>query len=214
MIKANRVGDKVFYLNPSVTEFVSGDTDLIAGTYSNLAASYMPYAYTSTVRSDYDSHRFVSTGAAPVQISDVERVSFGLFLTPQNEFGSFLFQLSGSIQVLHTGNPSMPNFFFGRQATNNTVVSSKVGSNNALAKVLVLPPTSVAYAPAGTDGQAMIQYGIQTELFALSETGLFNYCFGASFSNPASSYTSEQYFDISLAVRKHSTTLTVFPPAA
>jgi len=97
----------------------------------------------------------------------------------------------------------VPTFFFGRKATNNTVVASKASAENALANHILLP------SHFSTNSALHKQYSIETELFALNETAGYVYCFGILIPNYGSAVTAE--FDISLAIRKYSEPLSVFP---
>lgn len=210
-MKPNSVGPEILYLNPgiatlSTTNFAAIDTAFSMSTIS-------PYAYTATVRSDYDAYNFVAEDAGGVIVAG-QRVAFGLFLSPDNDKGNLLFQVTGKAfyrTVSATGLVGMQGqFFFGRKATNDTVVSSVVGPENTLAKYMLLPNKSGVMASAAA--LQSIDYSIEDQVFTLSLPGGFVYCFGFYLENVSgTNYTMSG--GVSLAMRKYSSELPAWSPS-
>jgi len=209
MIRPNFIGPKAFFLNPGQDLFTAAELALIDGSRDSASANYLPFAYSATVREDYDSRRFCIDNE---NIAAGVRASFGLFLTPDNEMKNLLFQVAGQIRISTAGDSGVivPSFFLGRKATDNTVVSTKAGTANALATHILLPGQGSNHRTAGTASN-LYTYSIQSEVFALVDTAAFVWCFGAAIEN-ASGSTAALRADISLSFRKYATELDVFRP--
>lgn len=205
-MKPNVVGPKILYLNPSTDRFTTAEIALIDTNIS--ATDIKPYAYTATVRDDYDAFNFATDDAGSTLVPSV-RVAWGLFLSPQNEKGNLLFQLSGKAHFTSslTGGLVSGGFFFGRKATNNTVTSSKAGTANTLDKFIILPSNS-QIAP---NVPGLIADSIQSEIFTLAVTGGYVYCFGYFLQNGAGSNTT-LLGKVDLAIRKWTEPINVFTP--
>jgi len=213
MIKPDVVGSKAMFFNPGVSTFTAAELALIDGSRDSAASNYLPYAHSATVRTDYDSRRFCIDAEA---IAADTRVSFGLFLTPENEKGNMMFQVSGQCRIYTPVDNGgiIPSFFFGRKATNNTVVSSKAGANNALAVLTLLPPTAVSTRGSYVDEVNSIDYAIETTVLAENDYTNYPYvwCFGVALDNADNSDITVRA-DCSLAVRKHGKSFPVYLPA-
>lgn len=178
-MRPNIVGAKAMYFNPSNVVFSAAEIAAIDSTYDDAIIS--PYAYTATVREDYDAINYFFADDGSSIIPNGMRASFGLFIAPQNDKKNLLFQLSGKVVVNTFSNVGCRGFFFfGRKATDNTVVSSKAATSNQLAKYTMLPSQ---YSGIGQDnvGSTISQLhtdSIETELFSLELQGGFVYCFG------------------------------------
>jgi len=214
-MKPNSVGPKILYLNATEDSFTTAELAAIDTTNAPAAVNYSPYAYSATLRSDYDAFRpYISAQS----LAAVNRVCFGLFLSPDNDKRNLLFQLTGRAR-LHMADTTECginlSFFFGRKATNNTIVSSKAGVNNTLETIQHLPLTvcMASYEPivAGTTNRIYRDISINSELFSLYSSGKYVYCFGVEIRNTTSS-SQTITFDASLAFRKYSSAIEVYNP--
>jgi len=206
-MKPNIIGSKVLYLNPSTVAFSTAELAAI-DTVDNSPDIY-PYAYTGTVANNYDSYN-IDLDAC--DIATQSKVSFGVFLSPENDKGSLLFQVNIAGKVYHSGSSAFSvEAFFGRKATNNTVTSSKAGANNLLSKYIVIP----AQTWANADGAGKYcNISVNSELFSLSSAGEYVYCAGITVTNLSGSTAAslrDGLFTISL--RKYNSELTVFEPS-
>lgn len=211
-MRPNEVGPKSFFLNHLGEVFTSGefaaiDTPFVVSNTPIIS----PYAYTSTVRTDYDGHNFFTDYTLGCDLIGLGCVSFGLFLTPENDKPSnLLFQVAGRASWL-SYQEVMPkgNFFFGRKATNNTVVSSKAAPSNQLAAYSLLPSKS---SFGSTITAFSMNDAIESDLFSLRLDTGFVYCFG---------YTLENHWvdpinvhgGVSLSFRKFSSELRSYDPS-
>jgi len=207
MIRPNFIGPKALYLNPSYVQFSSAELALVDSVLTSHVIQ--PYAYTATVNDNYDAVNIgfddSTTGS---DIVAYRRVAFGLFLSPENEKKNLIFQVSGQASIsLEDAGYMYGNFFFGRKATDNTVVSSKAAASNDLAKWMVLP--NATHAATSNFGMA---HSIETDVFSLELSGGYVYCFGYMISNPGAGNIT-MHGTISLAVRKYNTELGVFRPS-
>jgi len=205
MLRPNFIGPKALYLNPDQDELTTTNMAAIDAGYSNASSSFKPYAYSATVREDYDTRRFVSADSGSVLVSG-KRVSFGLFMTPDNDKGNLLWQLSGKLSLVNTTELGLitSQFFFGRKATDNTVVSSKASANNTLSQHILLPYNMDFSLPG-------MELRYESELFSLELEAGYVYCFGASIWNLGADATL--FFDASLAMRKYGTEIDLHRPS-
>jgi len=203
-MKPDFVGSKSLYLNPSADTFTTADLAAIDG--SNGWGTILPYAYTATVREDYDAFNFGTTGTPDIAASS--RVAFGLFLSPSNDKHNLIFQVSGrALFAMQDSGYCFGNFFFGRKATNNTVVSDKASANNSLAKFMYLPSNQVSSV-----NNSNIHDSIETEIFSLELAGGFVYCFGYQLTNYSGTAMTIDG-GVSLSIRKYSSTIPAFRPS-
>lgn len=212
MIRPNVIGPKLFYINPNV---LSATTAVMAAI-DEAAPSLLPsvQAYTATVREDYDSREVSFDGTADSVLAANMQVAFGLFLTPDNDKRNLLFQLRGSFHCLNTGaGRGFINsyFFFGRKATDNTVVSSVAAPANALAGFTIVSPT-VHHEAADTDVIRIVN-DFEKEIVAVELAGGFNWCFGFLLQNMSATAQSLNSGRLSLAFRKYASELTVNIPS-
>jgi len=209
MLRPNFIGSKSLYLNPAFVSFTTAELALIGTTTPN--TTVQPYAYTATVRDDYDAMNIT----IPTRNQAVTtRLAFGVFLSPENEKGNLIFQVSGNVQDIHSASASAYptcSFFFGRKATNNTVVSSKAGANNDLAAYMLLPVKSHSNQAPGTTGKMNVS--VETEVFSVGLSGGYVYCFGFYIDNPIGAGIITHDLQASLAMRKYSSELGVFRPS-
>lgn len=210
-MKPNSIGSKILYLNPSRDVLTTTNLAAIDGAYDN--ATLAPYAKSATVRDDYDAYNFDTEDAGSTLVAG-QRMAVGLFLSPENDKHNLLFQLSGKINLYLTGTNITvnTNFFFGRKATNNTVVSDKTAPQNTLEIYTMLPDTSIAYANDRTGGQ-FISQSIKDELFALENSGKFVWCFGVVIDNLSASDVALRGTIGALGMRKYSTEVSSFKPS-
>lgn len=207
-MKPNFLGSKSMFFNPSIISFNTAEIGLIDTAISPSVIS--PYAYTAVVRDDYDAANF-NLDAAGVSLVAGQRVAFGLFLSPQNHLGNLLFQLTGKVMLtatLGTFGGLTGSFFFGRKATNNTVVSSKAAASNTLASYMLLPSTAVNMVTSGAPG--VLNDNLESELFSLYLEDGFVYCFGYLLDSVQ--VASAIVGGMSLALRKYSTEIPEFHP--
>jgi len=207
-MRPDPVGPKVLYFNPSSDKLSTANLAAIDSVHAT--DTVQPYAYTATVRDDYDAFNFLTDDAASNLVTD-RRVAFGLFLSPQNDLKSFMFQLYGKACFLVGGTNVTPkgSFFFGRKATNNTVTSDKASANNTLAKWIYLP--SIHTSDRLGTGNRVYTDEINTELFSYELSGGFVYCFGFMMDNNGAADISLKG-GVSLAFRKYSTVIQEFSP--
>jgi len=211
MIRANVIGSKIFYLNPGNTTFDSTIIAAIDSTCTPAAANVKPYAYSATVRDDYDARNFFVDKGTVGTIVSGQRLAFGLFLSPENNKGNLLFQLSGRLMCQFDINYLNAHFFFGRKATNNTVVSDTASANNALDKYMILPCTTESLSVDDSSDDLFSVMNIQTELVTLSESDGYVYCFGVMIDNLAGSNRTFG-MDCSLSIRKYGSEFPAFIP--
>jgi len=205
MLKANIIGSKAFHLNPGQTSYDAAAVAAGSSSDSYLVGQMQPNAYTATVREDYDARTFISD--ATVDFIANNRFACGLFLTPENNKGNLLFQLSGEVIVTADAGASLNGgFIFGRKATNNTVA---VGPN-ALASYSRVPYKSLMQFNDGVN--FCMRYSVETELFTLQQAAGFVYCFAFDIVNNAGTDGTSGRFCATLSVRKFSTALDVFVP--
>lgn len=209
MIKPNFVGPKSFYLNPTIinlstAEIAAIDTVFALGTVS-------PFAYTATVRDNYDTKNFFTDNAGSDLAAD-RRLAVGLFLSADNEKKNLLFQVSGKVIMNIAAGTAVVNgsFFIGRKATNNTVVSDLTAPQNTLAQFTLLPSQS-GYRNSTSTSNALLSDSIQSDVFALQLDGGFVWCFGYMLDNPsAATAATGLRGTISLAFRKYNDPLDVY----
>jgi len=197
-MKPNVIGPKVLYYNPSATVLTTANITAIDEAID--PSSLKPYAYSATVREDYDARNFLTspeaTGSA---VPAGQRLAVGIFLTPDNNKGNLLFQLSGRAQfsIATSSADYQMGFFFGRKATNDTVISDLTAPQNALDKFIYLPAVHTAV------GAQAAFASLEIELFSQELAAGFVYCFGFHFDNPtASSHVLTG--GICLAARKYA----------
>jgi len=209
MIRPNFIGAPALYFNPSSDKLSTANFAAIDATYTTDSIS--PYAYTATVAENYDAFNFKTDDAGSV-LTAASRVAFGLFLTPDNEKKNLMFQLSGRVQLESlAGGRTGGFFFFGRKATNNTVVSDKTGVQNTLAKWVSLPAQNFLVGPNNAASNQLSE-SIQTELFSLELASAYVYCFGYAIDNYHTSNSTIRG-SVDLAFRKYNSELGVFRPS-
>lgn len=220
-MKPNSVGSKLLYLNPVDVTLSTAEIALIDTAVSPAVGNYSPYAYTATLRDDYDTIRVINSSTSAL-LATGQRLSVGVFLSAQNNKDNLLFQVSGMIRIIGISaailEASNAGFFFGRKATNNTIVSSKAAVSNTLEKVMNLCPTVINKSPMVWDTSVpeqasapIINVGIQSEIFTLAEADKFAYCFGAEIGCGATTGLG-MIFDICLSIRKYNAALANFEP--
>lgn len=204
-MKANVVGSKALYLNPGVTSFTTGELAAIDTTFA--MATISPYAYTATVREDYDTRNF-NFDDAGATLAFGNRVAFGLFLSADNSKKNLLWQFSGKSHIIFTGNTTQIHgaFFIGRRATSDTVVSSKAAASNTLAAYALLPHNFSQFL-----ANAYLVQSVETEGFTLELEDGFVYCFGYLIDNVSAATDILMKGGISLAVRKAAYPLSNYP---
>lgn len=204
MLNANVVGPKVFYLNPTSDKLSTAN---LAATDTAISDAISPYAYTATVRDDYDTFNFHTDDAGSV-VAVGMRNAFGLFLTPENNKGNLLFQVSGKVILNGAGTTPLPlgAFFFGRRATSNTVVSDKTAPQNPLVAYTLLPSMHYFQSASLTSDY------VETEVFSLQLAGGFVYCFGYYIQNCSGANALTFRGTISLSVRKYGSGLDIYTP--
>jgi len=212
MIRPNFIGAKSLYLNPAVSKLSTANLAAIDGAYA--FDSYLPYAYSATVSDTYDSNNFCLDDAGANLVAG-QRVSFGLFLSPQNDLKNLLFQVSGGAKWRASHATAFGgvrgSYFFGRKATNNTVVSDLASANNTLAKFTVLRSWD-SLANDGTGLASTFAQYIQDEVYALELSTGYVYCFGYELTNHGSADVVMRG-GVSLAFRKYNSELGVFRPS-
>jgi len=218
MLRAEMVGPKILYFNPSMSSKISTANLAAIKTTAGAMDVMSPYAYTATVADEYDTCNFILADAGAT-LAATSRVAFGLFLTPDNEKGNLLFQVSGKAafsSVTGTNPLVRGGFFFGRKATNNTVVSSLAAVSNTLAKFQYLPSKFERVsggASSGTSSGISLHDSIETEIFTLTLSGGYVYCFGYYLENYAASTPDVAlHGGVSLQFRKFRSSLDVFNP--
>lgn len=211
MIRANVIGPKVFYLNPGNTTFDSTIIAAVDSTCTPDAANVKPYAYSATVRDDYDARNFFVSKGSPATLISGQRLAFGLFLTPELSKGNLLFQLSGRLALQFDINYLNAHFFFGRKGTDNTVVSDTASANNALDKYMILPASNECATVDDSSDDIYTVLNIQTELVTLAESAGHVYCFGVMVDNLAGSNRTFG-MDCSLSIRKYGSEFSAFTP--
>lgn len=215
-MRPDSVGKKILWLNPGVntTTFTTADLAAIDTVANTAASNIAPYAYTATVRDDYDTARYANAGIAAIDLLSTQRVAFGVFLSPENDKGNLLFQLSANVNVLGdiaNDDNLRVRFFFGRKATNNTVVSSKAAVSNSLANYIWLP-NNIAFCSGALGFPSQISSNIESELFGLTLSGGFVWCFGFAIDNMSANTASIQ-FDSSISCNKYRGVLEHFRPS-
>lgn len=203
-MKPNPIGDKSLYLNPSFTTLNTAVLAAIDGAIDQTLM--LPYAYTATVRDDYDArnYNFDNAGA---DLPAGTRAAVGLFLSAENEKKNFLWQLTGKLSMSSIAAASIRGgFFFGRRATSSTVVSNGGSPQNSLAQFMYLPETSVA-----VDGTNR-EYSIRSDHFSLELAGGFVYCFGFFMENYGVAVAGLKG-SASLAFRKYRSELAAHQPS-
>jgi len=206
MFRPDFIGRKSLYLNPSSDKLTTANIAAIDTAFSDVIS---PYAYTATVRDDYDSFNFLFSDAGSDLVAG-QRLAVGLFLSPQNEQGNLLFQLSGALKLVRSGTiTTTSQFFFGRKATNNTVVSDKTAPQNTLASFMYLPSNKLNSGVLSTP----VHDSIETEVFSLNLAGGYVYCFGLLLDNVSAVTTDTLKGGVSLSMRKYSSEIEVFRPS-
>lgn len=207
MIKPDFIGDKIFYLNPSFTTVTTAVYAGIDGAIDNKLV--LPYAYTATVRDDYDARNYEFEQAGVTAVLGT-RAAFGLFLSPENDKHNLLFQVNGKVSIIAPAANGLlrVGFFFGRRATSNTVVSNGGSPQNSLAQFMYLP-CDVMYDQASLNGR--VSASICRDLFALELAGGFVYSFGFFVENHAASAAITGF--ASLSFRKYRDEIGVFRPS-
>lgn len=211
MIKPDFIGPKSLYLNPASDQLVSADLAAIDTDYT-VTTVIQPYAYTATVADNYDAFNFLFDNAGADLLPN-RRIAVGLFLSPQNDKGNLLFQVSGKVDI--SGGAvaiTKGSFFFGRKSTNNTVVSTKVAAANSLALYRLLECKQKMSYISGTT--QIISESCEEEVFTLNLSGGFVYCFGYFLDNMSGAIAQSLRGHICLSVRKYASTLDVFRPMA
>jgi len=213
MIRPNFIGPKALYFNPSIaaaTELTTTDLAAIDGAID--FATVNPYAYSATVRDDYDTMN-INFSNAGSSLALGQRVAVGLFISPSNDLKNLLFQVSGKASILFSGTSIVPmcRFFFGRKASNNTVTSSKAAPANTLAAYQVLP--SITSSAVKSTSELFFNDSINHEIFSLESSGAYNYCFGVMIDNHSASNAVGLYGSINLSIRKYQSELGVFRPS-
>lgn len=218
MFQPDFVGRQILYLNPTGTGTKISTANLAAiDTTAGAMDVISPYAYTATVRDDYDAQNFILADAGADIVSG-KRIAFGLFLSPDLEKKSLLWRVSGKalFSNLVGANPHINfSFFFGRKATDNTVVSSLAGVNNQLAKYMLLPSQSNRYlvSPASGSGAGFTMSDeIESQVFTLDPGATdYVYCFGFFMDNYGAADITLNGA-VSLSVQKYRSELGVFMP--
>jgi len=213
MIRPNFVGSPWMYLNPSADYFSTAELAAIDTAFDPAVVS--PYAYTATVADDKDAFNFNMAAAGSVLVAGM-RVAFGLFLSPENEKKNLMWQVTGKAKLYGsgTGLATHGSFFFGRKATNNTVVSSKASANNTLASYMLLPSKSVQMPnfPTTSGTTTVIVDSIQSNGFSLYLDAGYVYCFGYLLDNVTAN-NATLYGGINLSFRKYQSEIGVFRPS-
>jgi len=205
MIRPNFIGNKVDYLNIGTT--VSPTSANIAALDSSWGTETIyPYAASATVRENYDALNIYAHGQDFVFTN---KAAFGVFLTPDNEKGNLLFQFSGCMTVQSLSNSANfhPYFFFGRKATNNTVVSDLTSQNNALDKYIILP-TQITN---GTSANMTIS--CNTEIIGAYQSGGYNWCAGIVFSCGGAANVTFYNLKATVMLRKYQSEIGVYRPS-
>lgn len=212
MIKPDFVGPQALYFNPvlATPKFTTANIAAISTAVGAMDV-ISPYAYTATVSDEYDSSNFLLADAG-AELDAAKRLAVGLFLTPDNDLGNLLFQVSGSVHINSeedTNSDFAGRFFFGRKATNNTVVSDLTAPQNTLAKYTILP--SVSSWLMNVTKYTHLNDSIQSQVFSLKVAAGYVYCFGYMLDNFGGN-TPLCNGIISLAVRKYRTSIDCFRP--
>lgn len=213
-IRPNAIGPKSFFFEPGLSTFTSAEIAAIDQSH-NPSSLPFPYAYTATVRDDYDSRNFsTDSGASTQNLLAAQQFAFGLFLSPNYDLRNLLFQLSAHVHVASLGgddaHPIRVIPFFGRTAA-ATVTSSKAAQSNLLSSWIQLPVQAIARHgdnAAGTIIANIVEVSVYQELFALRAStptlGTYPWCFGVLIQNTSGAEHSMS-FHASLAFRKYGT---------
>jgi hypothetical protein len=214
-MKPNSVGKKHLYFNPgTAVSFNTTELAAIDSTLGNAPESLYPYAYTATVRDDYDTMNF-STGS--YNVSDVaaqRNLAWGVFLSPENDKKNLLFQASGVLDLQCDSaldDYMQCGFFFGRTAS-SVITSTKAATANQLAKGIWLPGHSSVTVGGFTGQPRYMSIGFEGEIFSYYLNGGYNYCFGVWVQNPGAAVGSVSLKG-TISLRKYSTELGVFRPS-
>lgn len=136
MLKPNIVGEHLIY-DPNVqgsTGFTSAD---LAAIDADLDQNQQyPYAYSGTVRDDYDACKYYVDDAGVHILAD-KKNSFGVFLSADEDIGDFLFVCSGRVEIFSEADLMVYPFLGVR--TGSAVTSSLVAASNSVSDYMLLP---------------------------------------------------------------------------
>ena len=213
-LRPNPIGPKSLYFGPGLSQLSTANLANIQTYYGADPSTIKPYAYTATVSAQYDTRNFMLDDSGSSLVAG-RRVAFGLFLTPENNKGSMLFQVSGSASFRTSASGSLGlrgAFFFGRRNSSDTVVSSTSSANNPLTSYILLPLDSISTMYSSAPA-CDLQHSTQTEIYAEnSAKSGYVYCFGYYIEN----YNNADlltYGGVSLSIRKFTDDLGIYAPS-
>jgi hypothetical protein len=166
MIRPNLVGCNVHYEEPAETSLTTADIAAIDSTRNS--HDFYPYAYTATIDDNYDEQSYL-IGAQT--LPTLQKLTFGLFLSPDLEKQGLIFNVNGHIAGDFGDSLIHAFFVFGRTAS-DVVTSSKVAQSNLLEDYVILPASAIGKTSVNQS------YSIDRQVYARYVSDGSNYFFG------------------------------------
>lgn len=204
-MKPNIVGKKTMAMSSNLAigfeSFTTAELANIDSTYSDEAV--YPWARSATVREDYDC---INVRLHSSDIAIGSKIAFGVFLSPNNEKGNLMFQVSGRSQFNASAGSFSAYWILGRKKTNNTVVSSKAAASNELEKYQLIHSWDTYYSNSGAYKSSILD-----EIFSFEKSGAYVYCLALVIQNSNGAAATTLYGSfISIQLRKYVSELSYY----